>query len=156
MMMLYFDNVSDLQECNLTVLEACLSYGVHMSCTQPVDSVPSDHMADSEDSSLDHLLQATHITLLWHINNIINSLPLPHQLVDWSDLPSDTEESYHEKLEDLYCDAGLVEQVCHLGVALLLYLRTLPWLPGQQRVPDESANDVVRFVVLLMEVIFAC
>ena len=107
--------------------------------------------------TLDPLFQASQLTLMRHINNIINILPVPHQIVNFSANTSEKLAPYYEKLEDFFSDNASVEILLHLVSTLVEYLVSLYEFPWKPKVPLESQSDVCRFCVFSMEVrLFLC
>ena len=99
------------------------------------------------------LLQASQITLLRHINSLINLLPVPHQMMTYHDTGTDCrEDQYRDKMEDILTDITWLEMTFQLTSALLQYLVSLPQFPWQPTLPDESTMDVARFSVFALEV----
>ncbi len=157
------------QECSLTVLEECLGLGTQRTLlsARATKEAMTAHAADapfppqnspSREKALDPLLQAAQLTLLRHINNLINMLPVPHQLIAYhvDNTTSQEMEHYREKFEDFFSDSSWVDAVFQLCGTLLRYLACLPMLPWQPAVPRESAKDIARFCVLCSEVRFSC
>lgn len=103
--------------------------------------------------AMDPLLQATQITVLRHINNIINQLPVPHEVINYNEKSrSLAEEQYHDKMEDFFADTHWLKAVFQLTKALYQYLTSLPLLPWKQGIPEESLKDLARFGTLFLEV----
>lgn len=144
------------QECNLAVLEECILLGIHhtqvalqshQNATHNLSPPPPP--SPSRGRGLDPLLQAAQITLLRHINNIINLLPVPHRILVYGTDLAVQDEQYQERLVDDYFS----ETVFQLASALLSYLVTLDTFPWKPTVPDESVKDIGRFSILCLEVI---
>ena len=57
-------------------------------------------------------------------------------------------------MEELFTDTSWVDMVTHLLATLVQYFLSLPRLPWQPDVPDESLKDVARFSLLGLEVRF--
>ena len=151
---------SSSQECNLAILEDCILLGVRhtqmalQSTQHAVHNVasPPPPPSPSRGRGLDPLLQAAQITLLRHINNIINLLPVPHRVLCYGGNHGNhgsRDEQYQERLVDDYFG----ETVFQLTSALVSYLITLDTYPWKPPVPDESTKDVARFSILCLEVI---
>ena len=142
-----------LQEFNLAVLDECLLLGTQSTllCYNRETEMPStEHQ--SIDQMLDPLFKASQLTLMRHINNIINLLPVPHEIVNFSD-PSERKTSkYFEKMEDFFLEQSSIEIIFSLVSSLLRYLVSLSVLPWKPTVPSESQNDICRFCVFCMEV----
>ena len=62
------------------------------------------------------------------------------------------EEQYRANLEELFTDQSWIDMVIHLLATLVQYFLSLPRLPWQPDVPDESLKDVARFSLLGLEV----
>lgn len=145
-----------LQEFNLAILEECLSLGTQNTKQRynRESEIPSTEN-QSVDQLLDPLFKASQLTLMRHINNIINLLPVPHEIVNFSDASDRKSSKYFEKLEDFFSDASSLEIVFSLASALLQYLVSVSSLPWKPQVPSESQNDICRFCVFCMEVSMA-
>ena len=101
---------------------------------------------------VDPLLQAAQMTLFRHVNSIINMLPIPHRIINYEDSVSIQEKIYRDKMEDYLSEPSSRDTVFQLAAAMLQYLVSLPMLPWQSEVPEESAKDVCRFSLLCLEV----
>jgi hypothetical protein len=146
-----------LQEFNLGILEECVALGVHktlITVNKVRDSAPQSLNNYSQEQSLDALLQAVQLTLIRHINNVVNMLPVPHRVITYGDGANSEQERYREKMEDFFTDSTWLDMVNELSVALLRYLISLPMFPWQSTLPSESVKDFSRFTVLCLEVSF--
>ena len=152
-----------MQEFNLSILEECIALGAQRTMallrrhrdygTNMQDSGLSDSSSGETERTLDPLLQAAQLTLFRLINNVINTLPVPHRIMSYSNTTmAGHEEQYHDKMEDLFTDSGWFDTVFHLASALLQYLVSLSMFPWEGNVPEESTKDVGRFIVLCAEV----
>ncbi|CAH1783183.1 unnamed protein product [Owenia fusiformis] len=143
------------KEFRLSILEDCVSLGVHRSLHNSTNPQRTTSRQQTPDKSMDPLLQASQLTLFRHLNNIINMLPVPHKVLCYSKkAPSNSKvEQYQEKMEDFFNDSGWLDSLFHLAGALLKYMISLPLLPWQPSLPPESHNDVARFSVLCLEVL---
>ena len=133
-------------------MEECISFGAYKTIqrhsreaeTPSIDGARVDWMFDP-------LFQASQLTLIRHINNIINQLPVPHQILCLNDQSSENNQ-YIEKMEDLLTDHSCVEEIFQLTAALVQYLTGLARFPWKPAMPKESQSDVCRFCTLAMEV----
>jgi len=87
-----------------------------------------------------------------HISNVINLLPVPHEILNFSFLKDPRNVKYVEKLEDFLSDSVSVDIVFGLTSALLQYLVSLTVLPWKPKVPSESQSDICRFSTFSLEV----
>ena len=137
----------------MSVLEECISFGAYKTIQRHSREAETPSLEGARvDWMFDPLFQASQLTLIRHINNIINQLPVPHQKLSLScDLSVDG-NPYSEKMEDLFSDTSSVEQMLHLSAALVQYLTALMKFPWKPIVPKESQSDICRFCALCMEV----
>jgi hypothetical protein len=101
-----------LQECRLPVLAECLAVGVERSLEayqQYQDASPSPSHSPSRNRPLDPLFKAAQITLFRHINSIINTLPVPHQV-------SGLTNCSYTRLPLLPCYTATTQLVIYVGV----------------------------------------
>ncbi|XP_013398873.1 huntingtin [Lingula anatina] len=136
---------------HLGILEQCISIGRKNTLQNMKNLQLTESTEDSD--SLHPVLQASQLTLLRHINNIINMLPVPHQVLSYSEKQTSQEDSFLEKMEDFFTDTAWLENVNHLTAALVEYIKTLRLLPWKPQIPEESVRDVARFAVLNMEIV---
>ncbi|XP_064630020.1 huntingtin-like [Lineus longissimus] len=142
------------KEFNLGILEECVALGVHktlITVNKVRDSTPQTLNNFSQEQSLDALLQAVQLTLIRHINNVVNMLPIPHQVIVYGDGANADQERYRDKMEDFFTDSTWMDMVNQLSMALLRYLISLPMFPWQSTLPSESVKDFSRFTVLCLE-----
>lgn len=99
----------------------------------------------------DPLFQAAQLTLNRHFNNIVNLLPIPHQILTFEKAVL-RQSRYEEKLEDILTDSSWIEMIFSLTNSLTVYLQALSTFPWQPEVPSESVCDICRFCVLSAEV----
>ena len=103
------------------------------------------------------LLRAARVALFRHLNAIVNTLPVPHRVMNYSHNSTQEEENYNEKMDDLLHDVTWFELLFPLAAAVVELLVTLKSIPRQPDLPVESVKDVGRFSVLCLEVsIFLC
>ena len=140
------------KEFNLSVLEECISLGAYKTIQRHSREAETP-LSDSAhvDWMFDPLFQASQLTLIRHINNIINQLPVPHQILCLNKSVTENNQ-YMEKIEDLFTDHSCVEQIYRLTAALVQYLTGLARFPWKPAVPKECQNDICRFCTLYMEV----
>ena len=132
-----------------------MALGVHktlITVNKVRDSAPQTLNNYSQEQSLDALLQAVQLTLIRHINNVVNMLPIPHQVIVFGEKATRDQERYRDKMEDFFTDSTWTDMVTQLSVALLRYLISLPMFPWQSTLPNESVKDFGRFTVLCLEV----
>lgn len=147
-----------LKECNISILEECVSLGTKRtleSSRRPlsVDRLSSPTRAGQPaERTVDALLQASQMTVFRHINNIINMLPMPHEVVNFDAKSMPAEDQYREKMEELFTDSNWHDSVYHLSKAMLQYLTSLKLLPWRKDIPEESVKDIGRFATLFLEV----
>lgn len=137
----------------MAVLEECISLGAYKTIQRHSREAENPSSPDGAHVSwmFDPLFQASQLTLIRHINNIINQLPVPHQILCFSDSVIENSQ-YMEKMEDLFTDHSCVEEIYQLTAALVQYLTGLTRFPWKPAVPKESQNDICRFSTLCMEV----
>ena len=141
-----------LQEFNLSILAECLYLGAlrTLQTYNRENEIPSTEN-QSVDEMLDSLYKASQLTMMMHINQIINMLPVPHQILDFQD-HSENNSKYLEKIEDFFLEKTSVELVFQLASCLLEYLVSLATFPWKPKVPLESQSDVCRFCTFCLEV----
>ncbi|XP_060568114.1 huntingtin-like isoform X3 [Ruditapes philippinarum] len=140
------------KEFNLNVMEECISIGTQRTLhkySREAD-IPSTGN-QSDEWMLDPLFQASQLTLMRHINNIVNMLPVPHEIVNFCDAKDVHMSKYLEKLEDFFSDSSSLDIVFTLTSSLLQYLVSISVFPWKPKVPAESQNDVCRFCTFCME-----
>ncbi|XP_077992227.1 huntingtin-like [Glandiceps talaboti] len=151
------------EEFDLSILEDCIALGVKktraakkaVSTAWTIKRDSSTALAKKQDKQLarvDPLLQAAQLTLLRHINNIVNMLPTPHEVLG-SVLNESSQQKYRTKLETFFKEPSWSEMVFNLAAALVKYLVSLPGLPLECFIPTDSQPYVGRFAVLCVEVI---
>lgn len=148
-----------LQEFHLSILEECIVHGCQATQNRYTsekqlnspDSV-EDASADSPEATLDPLFQAAQLTMFRHINNVINMLPVPHQLLVFSENCTAKEKRYREKIEYYFSDTAWYETVFHLVSALLQYLISMSIIPWQPELPADVLQDICRFSIMCTEV----
>lgn len=141
------------QEFNLGIMEECISIGTQSTLQKynRESDIPSTGN-QSVEWMFDPLFQASQLTLMRHINNIVNLLPVPHEIVNFSDAKDRQTSKYFEKLEDFITENSSLEIVFMLASSLLQYLVSMSVLPWKPKVPSESQNDICRFCTFCMEV----
>ena len=150
-----------IKECLALGLARTLQMAENLKDAGPTAAAQATN-SPSRGRSLDPLLQAAQLTLFRHINNIINQIPVPHQILTWTSTSTamnnddcrihTAEEQYREKMDDMFSDVSWCQDFYHLVSSLVHYLVCLPQLPWQSFVPEESAKDICRFSVLCLEV----
>ncbi|KAL3864910.1 hypothetical protein ACJMK2_006556 [Sinanodonta woodiana] len=144
--------VTMTKEFHLSILHECLSLGAyrtHLKYTKDLDTSPLGDV--SAERTFDVLFQAAQLTLLRHINNIINMLPVPHQILMNREHSGAKVTRYLEKIEDFFMDGSSVEIIFQLASSLAQYLKALQTFSWQTKVPAESFSDICRFCTLCME-----
>ena len=141
----------------MSILEECLGLGTQrslMDISRSKDGMsPEQQIPSPMHEHYTHALyQSAQVTLFRHMNNIINMLPVPHQVIEYSDHLTPREERYIEKMEEFFTDAAWLEMVVQLSNALLQYLVSLEMLPWHPGIPEDAVKDICRFTVLLLEV----
>lgn len=139
-------------------MEECISIGTQRTLqkySREADIIPSSGN-QSDEWMLDPLFQASQLTLMRHMNNIVNMLPVPHEIVNFCDAKDGHQSKYLEKIEDFFSDSSSLEIVFSLTSSLLQYLVSISVFPWKPKVPAESQNDVCRFCTFCMEVSILC
>ncbi|XP_052771519.1 huntingtin-like isoform X2 [Mya arenaria] len=142
------------KEFNLTILEECIQLGTKRSLHQYSRESEAPATGNQQvEWTLDPLFQASQLTLMRHISNLINLLPVPHEILNFSDLREQRTSKYVEKIEDFFSEPSSVEVVFSLTSSLLQYLVSLSVLPWKPKVPSESQRDICRFSTFCLECI---
>ncbi|XP_060084449.1 huntingtin-like [Ylistrum balloti] len=150
-------SITMTKEFNLCILPECILLGAHDTLIKNNDSTD---ILDSEGNKIpqepmfDPLLQAAQLTLIRHVNNIINMLPTPHQVIKYgTDSKTAKRTRYLEKMDDFFSDTSWSDMVFMLVSSLNIYIQTLSTFPWQPEVPVESHCDIGQFCVLCAEMI---
>ncbi|XP_053407184.1 huntingtin-like isoform X2 [Mercenaria mercenaria] len=140
------------KEFNLNIMEECISIGTQRTLQKysRESDIPSTGNHSNE-WMLDPLFQASQLTLMRHINNIVNMLPVPHEIMNFYEAKDGHISKYLEKLEDFFTDSSSVDIVFTLTSSLLQYLVSISVFPWKPKVPTESQNDVCRFCTFCLE-----
>ena len=73
-------------------MDECISLGAFRTLLRynrdRGDLTPGQSPESPTEPAPDPLFQASQLTMLRHMNNVINHLPVPHQLMDFSTFPS--------------------------------------------------------------------
>ncbi|XP_061171379.1 huntingtin-like isoform X1 [Saccostrea echinata] len=143
------------KEFSLDILSECLTLGAQYTLIKSTDSVT---VLDSEGNQVlqepvtDNLFQAAQLTLTRHINNVINLLPAPHQILTFSSFFV-KESRYQEKMNDIFSDTSWKDMIFSLTKTLNCYLQAMDRLPWKPDIPVESHCDICKFSVLCMELL---
>ncbi|KAL4231691.1 hypothetical protein ACF0H5_009269 [Mactra antiquata] len=140
------------KEFNLAIMKECISIGTQ-STLQRYNREADTPSTGNQSVEWMHnpLFQASQLTLMRHINNIVNQLPVPHEIVNFNDAKDRQTSKHFEKLEDFITENSSLEIVFMLASSLLQYLVSLSVFPWKPKVPSESQNDVCRFATFCME-----
>lgn len=133
----------------------CISIGTYSTLTsnnEITEVLDKEGNKIPQEPTFDPLFKAAQLTLMRHMNNIINLLPCPHQVILYDSDSSSKQTRYREKIEDLFMDTPWLEMVFSLTVSLNNYLVSISSFPWQPEVPTESHCDICRFCVLCTEV----
>ncbi|KAL5022595.1 hypothetical protein ScPMuIL_001750 [Solemya velum] len=144
------------KEFNLTILEECLKLGTfrtQLNFYREKDTIDSEGNNLMTEPSFDSLFQAAQLTLIRHINNIINMLPYPHQCTDFSETSDIRNRHYSDQMEEVLSDSSWIEMVSNLTAALLQYLTGMASFPWQPQILSENQKDICRFCVLSLEIL---
>ena len=144
----------------MNILTECLLLGCQntiIKCNNYEDVLDTEGNHIPQEPTFDPLYQASQLTLIRHINNIVNQMPIPHQMLTHegsqvSDPNVRKNARYVEKMEDFFSDTSWTEEVFKLTSVLNVYLVTLTSFPWQPEVANESLCDICRFCVLCSEV----
>ncbi|KAH3787333.1 hypothetical protein DPMN_165455 [Dreissena polymorpha] len=140
------------KEFHLSVLAECITLGAKLSmqtyCRESEQPAAGRHQGDWK---LDHLFQASQLTLMRHINNLVNHLTVPHEILNFSDTKDQQMSKNAEKFEDVLSDIISLETVFCLASSLKQYLTSLALLPWKPKVPLEFYKDICRFCTFTME-----
>ncbi|XP_052100645.1 huntingtin-like [Mytilus californianus] len=148
-------SITMTKEFSLSILRECLYLGAYQTMMKDNETVV---VLDNEgnrvllEPEFDPLFQAAQLTLNRHFNNIVNLLPIPHQVLTFEKAVL-RQSRYEEKLEDILTDSSWIEMIFSLTNSLTVYLQALSTFPWQPEVPSESVCDICRFCVLSAEVI---
>lgn len=104
-----------------------------------------------QEPEFDSLFQAAQLTLNRHFNNIVNLLPIPHQILTF-EKSLIKQSRYEERLEDVLTDSSWIDMIFSLTTSLTVYLQALSTFPWQPDLPSDSVCDICRFCVLSAEV----
>ncbi|XP_061440675.1 huntingtin [Rhineura floridana] len=122
------------QDFNISLLAPCLSLGMH--------EISRDHKSLFE--------TACRVTLC-HVTAVVQKLPTSHQV--FQPLQPNETSAYGNKLSDIFGDTGLYQSTMVLSRALSQYLVLLSKLPTSLHIPPDKENDIVKFVVMLLEIV---
>ncbi|XP_070613102.1 huntingtin isoform X1 [Erythrolamprus reginae] len=95
--------------------------------------------------------EAARLVTLHQVTEVVNKLPASHQVFQ----PTQPVGSspYWNKLSNIYGDPELFQFTMVLAQALSQYLVLLSKLPTSLRIPPEKEKDLVKFVVMLLEIL---
>ncbi|XP_041368406.1 huntingtin-like isoform X2 [Gigantopelta aegis] len=148
-------SIAMTKEFSLSILEECISLGAYRTLVRynRDRELTADQNLPPSEPVLDTLFKASHLTMFRHINNIVNHLSVPHQMMVFSSRCTSSQRRYMEHTEELFMDSTWFVMNFHITTALVQYLvaiKRFPWKPG---VPAESVFDVCRFCVLCVEIL---
>ncbi|XP_052537757.1 huntingtin isoform X1 [Tympanuchus pallidicinctus] len=123
------------KEFNLSLLAPCLSLGMH-------------EISRDQKSSL---FEAARRVTLDHVSATVLNLPASHQVFQPL-LPAEP-SAYWKKLNDIFGDEMMYQSAMTLCRALAQYLLLLSKLPTTLRVPPDKEDDILKFVVMSIEVL---
>ncbi|CAG2221231.1 HD [Mytilus edulis] len=148
-------SITMTKEFSLSILRECLYLGAYQTMMKDNETVVVLDKKGNRvllEPEFDPLFQAAQLTLNRHFNNIVNLLPIPHQILTFEKAVL-RQSRYEEKLEDILTDSSWIEMIFSLTNSLTVYLQALSTFPWQHEVPSESVCDICRFCVLSAEVI---
>ncbi|CAI5783568.1 huntingtin isoform X1 [Podarcis lilfordi] len=119
---------------NLSLLAPCLSLGMH-------------EISKNQKS----LFEATRWVTLSHVTAIVQKLPTSHQV--FQPLQPNETSAYWKKLSDIFGDPGMYQSTMVLSRALSQHLVLLSKLPPSLRIPPDKESDILKFVVMLLEIL---
>nr|XP_055060920.1 huntingtin isoform X1 [Misgurnus anguillicaudatus] len=119
---------------NLSLLASCLSVGVQRMC--------KDHGAV--------LFETAQQVAFERLAGVIELLPSPHQPL--LPLSKSCEDSYREKLNQVYGEPGFYQTVLSLCGVLSQYLLSLSKLPSSLNIPKDRETLIATFSTLAIEV----
>ncbi|XP_050396465.2 huntingtin [Patella vulgata] len=146
-------SITMTKEFCLSILEECIALGAYRSIVRynrDKESLPTN---TKPEATIDQLFSAAQLTMFRHINNIINHLPVPHQLLSYSRIQSTKNLRYYERVDDLFQDCAWFDMNFHLASSLSQYLMCIRRFPWVAVIPTESIPDICRFCVLCMEML---
>ncbi|XP_065121575.1 huntingtin isoform X3 [Paramisgurnus dabryanus] len=130
-------DLNDIMTCkdfNLSLLASCLSVGVQRMC--------KDHGAV--------LFETAQQVAFERLAGVIELLPSPHQPL--LPLSKSCEDSYREKLNQVYGEPGFYQTVLSLCGVLSQYLLSLSKLPSSLNIPKDRETLIATFSTLAIEV----
>ncbi|KAK3095770.1 hypothetical protein FSP39_018831 [Pinctada imbricata] len=149
-------SITMTKEFSLDILPECVSQGAHQSV---IKSENSPDILDNEGNKVPQepeigpLFKAAELTLVRHINNLVNHLPVPHQVLSFPEVSDVKLSRYQEKMEDIFTDTTWKDMVFSLTNSLNAYLLALSSFPWQPVIPKEAHSDICRFCVLCTEMV---
>ncbi|KAM6440076.1 huntingtin isoform 3-T3 [Liasis olivaceus] len=122
------------QDFNISLLAPCLSLG-----------------GQELSRGLKSLFEATRQVTLHHVTAVVQKLPASHQA--FQPLQPLEPSAYWNKLSDIFGDPEIFQSTMVLAHALSHYLVLLSKLPASLRIPHEKESDILKFVVMLLEIL---
>uniref|UniRef100_A0A8C6Y6F0 Huntingtin n=1 Tax=Naja naja TaxID=35670 RepID=A0A8C6Y6F0_NAJNA len=122
------------QDFNISLLTPCLSLG-----GQELSRGLRSHF------------EAARLVTLHQVTEVVNKLPAGHQV--FQPMQPMGSSPYWNKLSNIYGDPEMFQFTMVLAQALSQYLVLLSKLPASLRIPREKENDIVKFVVMLLEIL---
>uniref|UniRef100_A0A8C5STQ9 Huntingtin n=1 Tax=Laticauda laticaudata TaxID=8630 RepID=A0A8C5STQ9_LATLA len=122
------------QDFNISLLAPCLSLG-----------------GKELSRGLRSHFEAARLVTLHQVTEVVNKLPTGHQV--FQPMQSMGSSLYWNKLSNIYGDPEMFQFTMVLAQALSQYLVLLSKLPASLRIPPEKENDIVKFVVMLLEIL---
>ena len=98
------------------------------------------------------VIKAAQVVLLRKVNDVINQLPVPHQVTSFAS-PLNSKRSalqlqYQVKMASLFAQPHFLNECLQLGEALH------ELMTSRATLPNDSLSDVVKFAILCLEVRF--
>ncbi|ESO95031.1 hypothetical protein LOTGIDRAFT_160793 [Lottia gigantea] len=137
----------------LEILDECIALGAYRSIVRYNRDKEALPISFKPEPTIDELFQAAQLTMFRHINNIINHLPVPHQLLSYSRRQTSKNLRYYDRIEDLFTDCTWFDMNFDLATSLCQYLVCIRRFPWPATVPQEAVSDICRFCVLCLEMI---
>uniref|UniRef100_A0A670ZHB4 Huntingtin n=1 Tax=Pseudonaja textilis TaxID=8673 RepID=A0A670ZHB4_PSETE len=122
------------QDFNISLLAPCLSLG-----------------GQELSRGLRSYFEAARLVTLHHVTEVVNKLPTGHQV--FQPMQPMGSSPYWNKLSNIYGDPEMFQFTMVLAQALSQYLVLLSKLPASLRIPPEKENDIVKFIVMLLEIL---
>nr|XP_056711144.1 huntingtin [Euleptes europaea] len=98
-----------------------------------------------------NLFETARRVTLAHVSAAVQKLPISHQV--FQPLQPTETSVYWNKLSDTFGDTVLYQSTMVLSRALSQYLVLLPKLPASLRIPHDKESDILKFVVMSVEIL---